>query len=132
MSDFNTLSVDKEKGTVSGRRDPEKEFQLLEKLGEGYTPSTSPFSPFPTLRGSILIVNARPPPSIPLLGAEMGQLWPLASTSLFFFIFVLLSLACFCPTRSSPLTFSLSLSLSPPPPAALLCLPWLGPSSGVA
>ncbi|ELR21629.1 protein serine/threonine kinase, putative [Acanthamoeba castellanii str. Neff] len=35
MSDFNTLSVDKEKGTVSGRRDPEKEFQLLEKLGEG-------------------------------------------------------------------------------------------------
>jgi hypothetical protein len=39
MSDFNTLSVDKEKGTVSGRRDPEKEFQLLEKLGEGYSPS---------------------------------------------------------------------------------------------
>lgn len=35
MTDFNTLSVDKEKGTVQGRRDPEKEFQLLEKLGEG-------------------------------------------------------------------------------------------------
>ena len=32
---FNTLRLDKG-GSVKGRRDPEKEFQLLEKLGEGF------------------------------------------------------------------------------------------------
>ncbi len=33
---INSLKVDKDKGTIRGRRDPDKEFELLEKLGEGY------------------------------------------------------------------------------------------------
>lgn len=32
---FNSLVLSK-KGGVSGRRDPEKEFKMEEKLGEGY------------------------------------------------------------------------------------------------
>jgi len=38
MSEFSSVTVDEETGTILGTNDPEKEFQMLEKLGEGYQP----------------------------------------------------------------------------------------------